>query len=121
MTANGDHKERRSSTPWRGRFLAALLLGAGLTLLSSFSVNRSAMATYPDIMGCEEACQVAATGWPLVFVRDYTGMSVVSTADMMEVWFAADQFDWLPFLANVIFWSGVFLLVMAVFSKRKNA
>jgi hypothetical protein len=79
------------------------------------------MATYPDIMGCEESCRVAATGWPFVFVRDYTGMSVVNTADIMEVWFAADQFDWLPFLANVIFWSGLCLLVMALFSKRGNA
>jgi len=63
------------------------------------------MATYPDIMGCEEACRVAATSWPLVFVRDYTGMSVVNTADILEVWLAADRFDWLPFLVNTGLWS----------------
>jgi hypothetical protein len=102
------------------RALGALLLGAGATLLSSFSVNRSAMATYPDIMGCEDGCRVAATGWPMVYVRDYTGMSVVNTADLFEVIFAADRFDWLPFLANVTFWSGLCLVVMALFRKRKN-
>jgi hypothetical protein len=56
-------------------------------------------------MGCQDSCTVIATGWPLIFVRDYTGMSVVKTANIMEVWFAADRFDWLPFLLNVIFWS----------------
>lgn len=89
------------------RAALSVLLGVIATLASTFIGERSAMATYPDIMGCEVACRVTATGWPLIFVRDYTGMSVVNTADIFEVWFAADRLDWLPFLMNIIFWSAV--------------
>lgn len=103
------------SRRWRAlglRPFAALLLGGAITLLSTFAGNRSAMATYPDIMGCETGCRVAATGWPLVFVRDYTGMSVIDTADMMEVLFAADRFDWRPFCANLLFWTMLSLFLL---------
>jgi hypothetical protein len=62
-------------------------------------------------MGCEQSCRVAASGWPLVFVRDYTGMSVVNSADILEVWIAADRLDWLPFLANVVIWTAVLVLL----------
>lgn len=79
--------------------------GTMLTLLSTFVRARSALAVYPEIMGCESGCTVVATGWPLTFVRDYLGMSVVNAADIMEVWFAADRFDWPPFLINAVFWS----------------
>ncbi|MEA1013588.1 hypothetical protein [Sphingosinicella sp. LY1275] len=95
------------------RLLLSVLIGTTLTLLSTFVGARSATATYPDIMGCEKSCTVAASGWPLVFVRDYTGMSVVDTADIMEVWFAADRFDWLPFLLNLFFWSVLSLAAIA--------
>lgn len=76
-----------------------------LALSSTFFGARSAMATYPDIMGCEHGCTVVATGWPFIFVSDYLGMSVVNTADIMEVWFAADRFSWAPFLINVGVWA----------------
>lgn len=99
------------------RLLLAVLIGTALTLLSTFVGMRSASATYPDIMGCEDGCTVAASGWPLVFVRDYTGMSVVNTADIMEVWFAADRFDWLPFLLNLLFWTMLSLAAIAVMAR----
>lgn len=79
--------------------------GVVLTLLSTFVGKRSVLAAYPEIIGCEKGCSVVATGWPLIFVSDYLGMSVVNTADIMEVWFAADRFDWPAFLINAAFWS----------------
>lgn len=81
------------------------LAGVVLTLLSTFVGERAAVATYPDIMGCETGCSVVAAGWPLAFVNDYLGMSVVNTANIMEVLFAGDRFTWLPFLLNVAVWS----------------
>lgn len=88
------------------------MLGVVLALLSTFVGEREAAAMYPEILGCETGCRVAASGWPLVFVRDYTGMSVVGTADVLEVWLAADRFDPLPFLADAAFWSALAFLVL---------
>lgn len=95
--------------------LGASGVGLAATLLSTFVGERRAQATYPDIMGCEVSCDVVATGWPFVFVRDYTGMSVVNSADITEVVFAGDRLDWLPFAADVAIWSaGCLLLIWAL-------
>ncbi|MGV9010702.1 hypothetical protein [Brevundimonas sp.] len=88
-------------------------VGMVVTLSSTFVGQRVVRATYPDLMGCEDSCQVAAAGWPLVFVEDYLGMSVINTADMMEVWFAADRFNWSPFWVNVAFWTMISVGVSA--------
>lgn len=90
--------------------VAHCLIGASLTVLSTFVGERSATAFYPDIMGCEAGCTVTATGWPLIFVTDYLGMSVANTADIMEVWFAADRFAWTPFLFDAAFWTAISLI-----------
>jgi hypothetical protein len=103
------------------RAFTAVVAGVIITLLSSFVGERSARATYPDIMGCEQGCTVLATGWPLVFVRDYTGMSVVNTADISEVIFAGDRLDWLTFLANVAFWSGLLWLLLRYRNRSREA
>jgi hypothetical protein len=95
----------RSRARFLLRFLIHSIIGLVLTLISTFIGERSAHAKYPDIMGCEIGCEVVATGWPFVFVRDYLGMSVGNRADISEVWFAADQFDWPPFLVNVVVWA----------------
>ncbi|QYF86569.1 hypothetical protein [Brevundimonas sp. PAMC22021] len=100
-------------------------VGLVATLSSTFIGKRSALATYPDIMGCEDGCIVAASGWPLIFARDYLGMSVVNTANIMEVWFAADRFDWLPFWANVAFWTllsvGAFAVSRSLWGHRRTS
>ena len=90
--------------------MAHYLTGASLTLLSTFIGERSTTAFYADIMGCEAGCTVVATGWPLIFVTDYLGMSVANTADIMEVWFAADRLAWTPFLFDVAFWAAASLI-----------
>lgn len=94
------------------------MLGVVLALLSTFVCERSAVAVYPEIMGCKTGCRVAASGWPLVFVRDYTGMSVVNAADILEVWFAADRLDRLPFAADVAFWSALAWLALSRLARR---
>ncbi len=94
------------------RVFAALFVGLIISLLSTFVGERSAMAVYPDVMGCETGCRVVATGWPLVFVRDYTGMSVVNTADVLEVWAGGDRLDRLPFGLDVLFWTVLCLLLL---------
>jgi len=107
-------------TPSIRRIFASLLLGAVITLGSTFVGQRWSTATYPDIMGCEVECRVAATGWPFIFVRDYTGMSVINSADILEVFFAADRFDWPPFLANLLVWTLLSLLSFNFLKRRKT-
>lgn len=82
-----------------------------MALFSTFVGQRSAIAFYADIMGCETGCKVVATGWPFIFVTDYLGISVANTANIMEVWFAADRFAWAPFLLNTAVWAAVSLVV----------
>lgn len=48
----------------------SIVAGVVITLLSTFVGERTAIAMYSDILGCENGCQVVATGWPLVSVRD---------------------------------------------------
>lgn len=88
------------------------LVGVSVTLLSTFVGERSGLAVYSDILGCEHGCVVVATGWPIVFVSDYLGMSVVNTADILEVWFAADRFSWVPFLVKVGVWTSLSLVAI---------
>lgn len=96
------------------------VVGVVWSLLSSFVGQRPAEATFPDIMGCEATCRVATSGWPFAFVRDYPGMSVVGRADVSEVWFAADRFDWAPFLADVGAWGLASLAVAALMARCVN-
>lgn len=88
------------------------LVGVAVSLLSTFVGERSGIAVYSDILGCEHGCVVVATGWPFIFVIDYLGMSVVNTADIFEVWFAADRFSWVPFLVNVGVWTSLSLVAI---------
>jgi hypothetical protein len=45
-------------------------------------------------------------------------MPVVNSADIFEVWFAADRLDWLPFLMNVIFWSALGFVAASILPNR---
>lgn len=101
---NGRQKVRR-------RWLLLVFLGILITLASTFIAPRTADARYEDIMGCENKCTVVATGWPLVFVRDYLGMSVGNRADILDVWLGNDRLDPLPFASNVIFWTLLLMLL----------
>lgn len=106
------------------RFLAHAVVAVCLSLLSTFVGERSAQVAYSDIMGCETGCEVVATGWPFVFVRDFPGMSVVNKADITEVWFAADRFDWPALLADLGFWAALSLggtaLMTRLGSRRRS-
>jgi len=99
------------------KLLIHVAIATVLSLLSTFLGERTARAIYPDIMSCETGCNVVATGWPFVFVRDYLGMSVGNRADITEVWFAADRFDWGPFLLNVVAWTASSIACYTIFRR----
>ncbi|HZG46929.1 MAG TPA: hypothetical protein VEZ41_11795 [Allosphingosinicella sp.] len=102
------------------KLFVSISLGLCLALLSTFVVEGSATATYPEVQGCEDGCTVTATGWPLLFVRDYSGISVINTAHILEVWFGADRFDWFPFIIVWMFWSGLAYLLLSRTKKGQS-
>jgi len=83
----------------------ATVMGVALTGASAIWAHSTALATYPDILGCEQRCVVAASGLPLSFIRDYPGMSVVNSASWTDVLFAADRFDAIRFLGCALVWA----------------
>lgn len=103
------------------RVLLAVALGLVLALGSSFVAAGTAVAVYPDIMGCERGCTVVASGWPLRYARDYPGMSVVGRTDAFEAWLGGDRFDWPPFAVDWGLWSVIAWLVMARIGRSRRS
>lgn len=68
----------------RWKMLLVPVLAAAATLASS-GIPGMVSATYPDIMGCSEGCQVAAGGWPFPYAIDNPGISPVGSASMIGV------------------------------------
>jgi hypothetical protein len=81
-------------------------LGLVLTLLSSARAGR-ARAVYSEIMGCETGCDVAAAGWPVPYLVDYPGISVVGIANLSGALLGEDKFHLLPFALTLLFWTAV--------------
>lgn len=88
------------------------VLAAAATLASS-AIPGMVSATYPEIMGCSQACQVAAGGWPFPYAVDYPGLSPGGSAGLLGVVLGVDQLwagslaatfaCWLGLIAAVVF------------------
>ncbi|WP_152639835.1 hypothetical protein [Sphingobium bisphenolivorans] len=91
------------------RLLLASLCGVMLALASSLC-DGQAQALYPEIMGCEDGCAVAAAGWPLPYLTDYPGISVVGSASLTGVLTGEDHFRLSSFLVTTLFWTFAALL-----------
>ena len=98
------------------RWLRVPLAGLTLTLLSSAKGGESS-ATYSEIMGCEQRCQVAAAGWPFPYLVDYPGISVVGSADLSGALVGEDKFRLLPFVLTLAFWTAA-AMAAALLRKR---
>lgn len=99
------------------RALASAAAGVALALLSS-AIPGAAWATYPEIMGCELGCRVAAAGWPLPYLVDYPGISVVGSADLSGALVGEDHFRLLPFCLTLAFWLAAALGVTFLWRRR---
>jgi hypothetical protein len=69
--------------------------------------HRFARAVYSEIMGCESGCDVVAAGWPLPYLADYPGISVVGAANLAGALLGEDRLRWLPFALTWLFWTAV--------------
>jgi hypothetical protein len=90
---------------WRSALLVPAC-GVVLALLSSAQPGR-ARATYSEIMGCERSCEVAAAGWPMPYLIDYPGISVVGSANLSGALLGEDHFRWGAFALTWLFWTAV--------------
>lgn len=97
----------------------ALAPGLLLALASSAFPGRTT-AVYSEIMGCEAGCEVAAAGWPVPYLVDYPGISVVGSAGLSGALVGEDHFRLLPFLLTALFWTALVLLVLLLRSRRKK-
>ena len=101
---------------------AMLLLGAALllALLSSAKAGR-VWATYSEIMGCEERCDVAAAGWPAPYLVDYPGISVANSADLTGALVGEDKFRLAPFLLTTLFWLAVVIAIRLLLRRMRGS
>jgi hypothetical protein len=92
-----------------------LILASGLILaLASSAIPREAWAVHSEIMGCETGCAVAAVGWPIPYVVDYPGISVVGRASVTGALVGEDQFRLSAFGLTFLFWTAVAALVLGL-------
>ena len=70
---------------------------AVVAALASSVVDGSVLATYPDIMGCEHSCRVAAGGWPAAYLVDYPGISPTGSVSLTDAMLGVDVFRPLAF------------------------
>ena len=98
----------------------ALIVGLALALASSGCAEQ-VQALYPEIMGCEHGCIVAAAGWPLPYLIDYPGISVVGSASLTGALTKKDQFWPRYFLGTAIIWTiPVFAIQLLWIRRRKR-
>ena len=50
--------------------------------------------SYPEIMGCERACEVATVGFPVTFILDYPGLSPAGSVDLVGAVLGLDRVLW---------------------------
>jgi hypothetical protein len=105
----------RADTMTMRRISAALMAGLALALASSAYAGE-ARALYTEIMACEHGCTVAAAGWPLPYLIDYPGISVVGSAGLMGALTGEDQFRPWPFLVTALFWALIALAVQLIWN-----
>ncbi len=90
-----------------------------LTTLSGW-VPRQVTTRYPDIMGCERGCQVAAGGWPVPFVVDYPGISPVGSVSISGGLMGEDRMRWGAFAASWALWLSVGGLAIGVVGRSRR-
>ena len=88
------------------------------TICSSW-LPRKTLVTHPSIMGCENGCDVAAGGWPLIYVVDGMTISPVGSADLLGGLIGLDDIRWEMFALNFVVWLSAIAIVAFVFSKRR--
>jgi hypothetical protein len=101
------------------RYSYTLLFALCATLISTV-VPGSARVTYPDIMGCEFGCEVAAVGFPFPFIIDYPGISPGHSADLTGALLGVDQVNWGRAAATFSVWTVAGLFATYVTRRKRE-
>ncbi len=106
--------------PLKAQYKSFVAIGlAALLTASTSAVETRVIATYPEIMGCESACLVAAAGWPLAYIVDYPGLSPVGSVSLTGAVLELDK-TLLPELGiSFTFWLALSGLAIWHFWRRK--
>jgi hypothetical protein len=102
----------------RGSLLAAGM--AVIATLASSVIGGTVNATYPDIMGCESGCLVAAGGWPAPYLVDYPGISPVGSVSLTDALLGIDNIRPFGLAATFAFWLAVSVLAVWLPVRKKR-
>lgn len=95
-------------------WLRSLLLAglAAVVTLATSVIGTTIIATYPDIMGCESACLVAAGGWPVPYLVDYPGISPVGSVSLTDAVLGIDKIWPAELATTFLFWLAISALAV---------
>jgi hypothetical protein len=98
--------------------LLVIILAVAGTLGSSI-VPGKVSAKYPEIMQCEQSCEVVAGGWPFPYLIDYPGISPTNSVSISEG-ILGDDAIWGGALAGTfLFWTGVMASIIWIIERIK--
>jgi hypothetical protein len=105
------------------RTARALAVAVALALLSSVVTSTRLEVQDWDCPPAPASCArpVVVVGWPLPYISDFHGISVVGSADVIGALMGEDHFHWLPFLGNVALYAGLVLAVMWAWRRVRHA
>lgn len=98
------------------KLLIQMLVALVLTYLSLL-VPAQTQVMRPEIMGCEQDCQVAAAGFPMPYVVD----GVISPVDSVSMnpfdllFIHLDEFVLINFVISYIFWLALTLIALKLY------
>lgn len=109
MSAEGVSRQARRM----GRVVALIAIAVALTLASSFVSGTRLEVQDWDCPPAPASCarRVIVLGFPLPYISDYHGISVVGKASLVDALLGIDHFHLSAFLANVVLYFVVVLLV----------
>lgn len=85
--------------------LLVIILAIAGTLGSSIVLGKVS-AKYPEIMLCEQSCEVVAGGWPFPYLIDYPGISPVNSVSISNGILGTDVIWVGALVGTFLFWAG---------------
>jgi hypothetical protein len=100
--------------------LAIFAIALVLTLASTVVERRRLEVQDWDCPPAPQSCArpVLVIGFPLPFISDFHGISVVGSADVISALMGEDLFDHSAFAGNLLFYAALVMIVRFIWGRR---